>query len=166
MRKKFILWIALILWCSLIFFFSAQVAKDSAELSSGLTETILKWLYKLKNMSFPVFKSINIHNFELFFGYLENIVRKCAHFGIYSVLGIISLSLASCYFALNLKSLLLSFAFCVFYASTDEFHQLFVPGRGGNITDVGIDSAGALLGILITAFFIYIVQTRKKRKAA
>ncbi len=33
----------------------------------------------------------------------------------------------------------------VLYAATDEFHQAFVPGRHGRITDVLIDAAGVTL---------------------
>jgi VanZ family protein len=32
-----------------------------------------------------------------------------------------------------------------FYASTDEFHQIFVPGRTPAVEDVMIDTAGAML---------------------
>ena len=35
------------------------------------------------------------------------------------------------------------------YAATDEFHQLFVPGRSGQVSDVILDSAGAAIGVLI-----------------
>ena len=35
------------------------------------------------------------------------------------------------------------------YAATDEFHQLFVPGRAGLPTDVLIDATGAALGLLV-----------------
>ena len=35
------------------------------------------------------------------------------------------------------------------YAATDEFHQLFVPGRSGQVSDVILDSAGAATGVLI-----------------
>ena len=31
----------------------------------------------------------------------------------------------------------------------DEFHQLFVPGRSGQVSDVILDSAGAAIGVLI-----------------
>ena len=48
-----------------------------------------------------------------------------------------------------------AWAFCIFYATTDEFHQLFVPGRTGRLLDIGIDSCGALLGSLILLFFVY-----------
>jgi VanZ family protein len=34
------------------------------------------------------------------------------------------------------------------FASSDEFHQLFVPGRSGRFTDVLIDTAGCTIGIL------------------
>ena len=37
----------------------------------------------------------------------------------------------------------------VLYAVTDEIHQLFVPGRYGQWTDVAIDAAGVALGALI-----------------
>ncbi|HEY8449741.1 MAG TPA: VanZ family protein [Bacillota bacterium] len=33
------------------------------------------------------------------------------------------------------------------YAATDEWHQRFVPGRTGSLTDVGIDAVGALLAL-------------------
>ena len=35
------------------------------------------------------------------------------------------------------------------FAVSDEFHQLFVPGRSGNIKDVFIDTAGSVSGILL-----------------
>jgi VanZ family protein len=38
------------------------------------------------------------------------------------------------------------------YAVTDEFHQSFVPGRGPGATDVGIDVAGASLGVMLRRF--------------
>ena len=38
--------------------------------------------------------------------------------------------------------------FAALYAVTDEFHQSFVPNRTASILDVGIDTAGAALGLL------------------
>jgi VanZ family protein len=35
------------------------------------------------------------------------------------------------------------------YAATDEFHQLFVPGRHGEVRDWAIDSLGALLAAIV-----------------
>ena len=33
------------------------------------------------------------------------------------------------------------------YAMTDEYHQTFVPGRGGNVWDVGVDALGATISL-------------------
>ena len=52
----------------------------------------------------------------------------------------------------------------IFYANTDEFHQLFVPGRTGRLLDIGIDSCGALLGSLILLFFVYRADQREVAK--
>jgi VanZ family protein len=35
------------------------------------------------------------------------------------------------------------------YSLTDEFHQIFVPGRGPSLIDCGIDTTGATLGSLV-----------------
>jgi VanZ family protein len=39
--------------------------------------------------------------------------------------------------------------FVFLYASSDEFHQSFVPGRGPAFSDVLIDTAGGLTGIIL-----------------
>ena len=53
-------------------------------------------------------------------------------------------------------------AICALYASTDEFHQLFVPGRAGMLSDVGIDTLGAFVGILLA----FLVMTRRRKRKA
>jgi VanZ family protein len=37
----------------------------------------------------------------------------------------------------------------MFYAITDEIHQIFVPGRDGIVFDVIIDTFGAIFGLEI-----------------
>ena len=44
------------------------------------------------------------------------------------------------------------------FACSDEFHQLYVPGRNGCVTDVLIDCVGILIGIIICS----IADRRKK----
>ena len=41
----------------------------------------------------------------------------------------------------------------VLYALSDEFHQLFIPGRTGRLKDVCIDSIGMLIGFLCIYIF-------------
>ena len=49
--------------------------------------------------------------------------------------------------------------FCLAVACVDETIQLFVPGRAGRLTDVGIDTLGAALGIVL----ITLIQTMKTK---
>ena len=58
------------------------------------------------------------------------------------------------------KTGILSFLFSVIYASSDEFHQTFVPGRDGNIVDVLIDSSGSLVGILLSSILYFLVMKK------
>src|SRR5713101_108586 len=43
-------------------------------------------------------------------------------------------------------------AFSAAYATTDELHQAFVPGRQAQVGDVLIDAAGAALGLVLLGF--------------
>lgn len=50
--------------------------------------------------------------------------------------------------AFPMRMALIAFFVAVLYAVTDEFHQIFVPSRQGQVLDVLIDSLGAALGLL------------------
>lgn len=50
----------------------------------------------------------------------------------------------------------------VFYAVTDEVHQIFTPGRDPTVRDVAIDTAGAVFGVYFAG---KILPERKKKKA-
>jgi hypothetical protein len=49
---------------------------------------------------------------------------------------------------------LLAATLSLLYAFSDETHQLFVPGREGKLTDVGIDAIGIVLGMIVVMVFI------------
>lgn len=55
--------------------------------------------------------------------------------------------------------------FSCIYASSDEIHQLFVPGRAGQVRDVLIDTSGAVAGILLAILIrkIWLKAVRKNR---
>ena len=73
------------------------------------------------------------------------IVRKLAHFTIYLILGILMTNYIDVY-KMD-KKILISLIICFLYAISDETHQLFVPGRSGEIKDVLIDTFGSFVGI-------------------
>jgi len=45
---------------------------------------------------------------------------------------------------------LLAWLLATAYGMSDELHQVFVPGRGAWVVDVGIDSLGALIALALT----------------
>ena len=47
------------------------------------------------------------------------------------------------------KYLIVVLIISVIYAISDEFHQLFIPGRSGSISDIIIDLSGILFSILV-----------------
>ena len=44
------------------------------------------------------------------------------------------------------------FGGCMLYALSDEFHQLFVPGRAFQLSDLGLDAVGISAGLLLYWF--------------
>jgi VanZ family protein len=56
---------------------------------------------------------------------------------------------------------ILSFALAVLYGVTDEYHQMFVPGREGKLTDVLIDGLGAGVTLLVTPLVIQWLARRR-----
>ena len=88
----------------------------------------------------------------------HHIIRKGAHFTEYAILGMTVVYAFGERLKKAVRIISVALAICAFYAATDEFHQTFVDMRVGSVSDVLLDSVGALTGIVI---FLFI--TRKKR---
>ena len=83
-------------------------------------------------------------------------VRKAAHMTEYAVLACIFLANAVQYPRWKKRAYLWGWLGATVYAATDEFHQLFIEGRSGEVKDVGIDSLGAFLGMAAAWLVIWI----------
>jgi len=105
---------------------------------------------------------------ELFVGkgnVTEHLVRKLAHFCEYALLG----AELFCYFTLRdlngsrrfLHSGLLAEAHVMFTAMVDETIQIF-SGRGSQLQDVWLDSAGGVAGILFAALMLLLFSCTRK----
>ncbi len=156
-NKQIILWICLVLWMSVIFMFSAQNGEDSAELSGGITEQVIKIMVEDYEEMTPV-QQENVQNNVSF------IVRKTAHFTEYAILGAILVLLVGTYTSLLKWRMLISWCAGTVYAMTDEFHQTFSDGRSPKVFDVCVDSAGVIFGVAIMLAFCYIAIDKRKRK--
>lgn len=139
----------------LIFYMSAQNSQASSETSGGLIDFIAR----IFNSQYD---SMSEQGREEYVAGFQFIVRKSAHFSAYCALAFY-LSLAGITFV-NIKKryrFLLSFLITVFYAVTDEIHQLFVVGRSCELRDIFIDSGGALLGCFLL-WVVYLICKKIK----
>jgi len=77
---------------------------------------------------------------------IEFPVRKAAHMTEYAILALLLLGTIT-KDRITRKQLLAVICLVAAYAATDEYHQLFVPGRSGQVRDVVIDTVGGTLGL-------------------
>lgn len=119
----------MLLWMLLIFIMSSCDATESTNQSNFIVN-IINNIFKIENI-------------EL----LSFIIRKLAHFTEYLILGFLTINM------LNKndisKKYLLSILICIIYATSDEIHQIFVPGRACQIRDILIDSIGSITGVYL-----------------
>lgn len=144
--KKLLYFIPSLFIMLLIFHFSSQEAALSSSVSSSLGTS----MYEIVEKVIPTLSYASFHTF----------LRKFAHFSIYFIL---ALTLLFAFYKNKKKGYLATFIISFLYACSDELHQLFVDGRSGELRDVLIDSAGALLAITIV-YFVVEHQLHKKIK--
>jgi len=152
-EKRLILsWSVVILWMILIFAFSAQPADESNEVSLGITAILLRFI---ENLGITTDVSAD------WIGEINNIVRKSAHAFVFFVLAMLAVNAFLSTKAKGFKAFLFAFIFTFFYACTDEIHQIFVPGRACMLSDVGIDSIGAVIGLCLFGFGYWVNRHKK-----
>lgn len=143
--KKWITGMLVIGWMAVIFCFSAQAGEESSQVSHSAAYQIAKWQHPLSHQEKTEEELIaQAEDMQL-------VIRKGAHMSEYALLAVLLVIHLDCYYFNKKKTLLLAWGLTVCYAASDEFHQLFVPGRAGRVTDVCIDGAGGLMGILLIA---------------
>ena len=170
---------------SLIFYFSSRTADDSNADSGRMLFFIARVLgYDLASM--PADKSLLI--LETY----NHAVRKTAHFTEFAALGFALLhffnvcddlscicpgfcipKLKSGYDGIDVgfktlysvKPVIAAVVLSVLYAVSDEVHQIFVDGRAFGISDILIDSAGAVFGISF-CLLLRFATVRTRRRAA
>lgn len=130
--------ILILIWMTTVFIFSNEKATESKVTSRKVTIAIVQAISG-KDIS---------DNEELLVS-ADKVVRKLAHYTLYTIGGVLIISFAYTMDKTKKEKILYSIAFGVCFVITDEVHQLFVPGRTGRLLDVGIDTLGIMTGILI-----------------
>lgn len=141
MKNKKFKWFLVISWIVIIFIFSSQPGDVSDKNSK-----FVMYIFNLMGL--------DLNNF---FGDLANfIVRKGAHFTEYFILYMLLYNALKENFNFK-RALLFSIIGVFLYASSDEYHQSFVPGRGPSFRDVLVDTSGGMLG-LVTVYISVIFK--------
>jgi VanZ family protein len=137
--------LAVVLWGRLIFGFSAQKATTSSGLSERVCYVIADEINRFRQ------EALSETQLQEFVEKLQHPVRKCAHMTEYAVFALLLFNMLCAFGAKGKKRFAVALILVFLYASTDEFHQLYVPGRSGQFTDVLIDTAGGLVMLLLIA---------------
>lgn len=131
-----VLWTVLfILWLCVVWGHSMLPADLSSEESS--------WVVALVRPFFSLFGVTDGH-------VMTHVIRKGAHFTEYVILMLIGVKFVREWAQSKLGTWLSTVAIWVCVPMVDETIQRFTPGRAPRITDVCIDMAGGLLGMLIS----------------
>ena len=132
-KRKLRLFLRLLLIATLCFIWGNSLLSrdDSAALSQGFTA----WL---RSIGVPV---------------TEHFVRKLAHFCEFGLLGVELALLFWLRSGLGLREICISAVLALAAAVTDETIQIFTS-RGSQLTDVLLDFAGAVTGILLCALLV------------
>ncbi len=136
-----------ILWMIAIFLFSAQDAEESSRMSMGIGEVV-------GQVFVEDYEEWSEQQRLSFIDTIEHPIRKAAHALEYTLLAFLLMGSLG-----GRKSVAALIG--ILYAAGDEFHQLFVPGRSGQFTDVMIDSVGVILGIFIFCIYRRIICEKR-----
>lgn len=152
MKLKHLSWLPAVIVMGIIFFFSSKPAEVSGESSLTISRTIIK-IYEQATAT-----QIEIPERDRTLDQVDHIVRKTAHFMEYAVLA----AAIAFHFALRKDGrgwrLAAPVLLTALYAVTDEVHQTFVPGRSGQLSDVILDSCGAVAGVIFFVLFLHIAE--------
>ncbi|MFV0485218.1 MAG: VanZ family protein [Candidatus Saccharimonadales bacterium] len=123
------------------------------------------WVFSAMNGARSDAQSVPVANF---LGLPNGLIRKAAHFTLFASLGALWYNYIR---NSNIRkftpgfTIALSISLAVIYACIDEMHQLFVPGRSGEIRDILIDSVAAITGVAIFALIHYLTRTKEQKAA-
>lgn len=153
--KRAVCGILLLFTCCMIFWFSSQSGDESAAVSGGFSETVCEVIV-------PDFSEFNESKREEYVENTQIFVRKGAHFSEYMLLSFFAYGFFSTFKRTGRfwAAALTAVVFCFAYALTDEFHQYFISGRNSALTDVFIDTGGAIAAVL-TAFAAHRLKRKK-----
>ncbi len=138
-RKFLLYWLPLLVWMCIIF--TASSDKESAHHSSLFFEPFMRWL-------FPHMSEEHIGQFH------HHLFRKCCHLTEYAFFAVLAWRAIRQPRKNDRRpwrwdEASLALAILFLYATTDELHQVWVPGRTALVSDVIVDTSGGVVGLTL-----------------
>lgn len=151
--------ILVMLWFVVIFSFSAQPGKKSSGLSGKVSYLLIDAYDTCTHSNYTNAEKEQIRQ------KIEFPVRKTAHMTEYGMLFCLVFGATKMWEqALKGKKRYIVALVTVFlYASSDEFHQLFVPGRCGEFRDVMVDTTGAIIAMCIVILIKKCISAKRQK---
>lgn len=148
--RKLFSHLLLVVWMLVIFCFSAQPGEDSADLSGKVSHIFMQvwnWIFGLGWDEVKVLEMTAIWDYP---------IRKLVHMTEFGILSMLVFLVIQYYEQIDAgrKQYMCAWIGSVMYAASDEFHQLFVPDRSGNLFDVGVDACGVTIALTL----IYMIR--------
>ena len=106
-------------------------------------------------------KDISKDNLNSIVNDLNKSLRKCMHSFVFFILVILFINAFNNSNIRSYKCYLFSIVLSFIYACFDEFHQLYVTGRTGQLMDIGIDMIGVLFGVLVIYNYRLLVEEKR-----
>lgn len=132
-------WWPALAWAVVIFVFSTGVF--TAENTSRIIVPALHWLFPYVSLAT--------------LGEIHHLIRKGAHFAEYFILSLLILhGIRGQTRETHVRWALIAVLIVAAYASLDELHQAFVPGRTAAVTDVLLDTTGGIAAQIVAALWI------------
>jgi VanZ family protein len=91
---------------------------------------------------------------------INSSTREYMHGVMFFLLGLLAQNAVTKSGFKGMKAIAIALAICVTYGLTDEIHQLLVPGRALQLSDLVLDTIGSMIG-LAAVWFVY---NRVRRK--
>ena len=150
--KKNLLLILILICITFIFYNSLKPAEQSIKESgrvAGVIEKVVVAIYKgnpPENVTYF---------FKITFG---NVLRDCAHFFEFFILGILVMLYSDRFKVSIFKRFVFALLFCIFIALIDETIQLFYPGRAFEFYDLALDGLGNVVGSMLILLILKIKE--------
>ena len=148
-------WVLVVLWMFNIYYLSSMNSDLSNTKSKDTINTVVESSVVVTN------KDISKDNLNSIVNVLNKPLRKCMHSFVFFILVILFINAFNNSNIRNYKCYLFSIVLSFIYACFDEFHQLYVTGRTGQLMDIGVDMIGVLFGVLV--FYIYGLLVKDRR---